>query len=44
MIEFLAAVAVLTMQLALALGTLVGLFLATCFLLGWLVEVLRRMR
>ena len=42
MIDFLLSVLFLTLQLALAVGTLAGLFLFACFLVGWLVEVLRR--
>jgi len=41
-IDFLLAVLFLTFQLALAVGTLAGLFLFACFLVGWLMEVLRK--
>jgi len=42
--EFLAAVALMTFQLALIFGTLAGLFLLLCFALGWIVEMIRRLK
>lgn len=44
MIDFLLATLFLTFQLALAVGTLVGLFLFACFAIGWVVEMIRRHR
>ena len=43
-IEFLAAVALLTFQLALVLGVSIGLFLLACFAVGWLIEAIRRLK
>jgi hypothetical protein len=43
-LEFLAAVALLTLQLALVVGTLAGLFLFACFAVGWLIEAVRRLK
>ena len=42
--EFLAAVILMTFQLALIVGTLAGVFLLACFALGWLVEAIRRLK
>jgi len=42
--EFLAAVALMTFQLALIFGTLAGVFLLACFALGWLIEAIRRLK
>ena len=41
---FLGDVALCTLQLALLIGTLAGLFLLLCFALGWLAEAIKRLR
>jgi len=43
-LEFLGATAICTFQLVLIFGTLAGLFLLLCFALGWIVEMIRRLK
>jgi len=43
-LEFLGATAICTLQLALLFGMLAGLFLLACFALGWMVEMIRRLK
>jgi len=43
-LEFLGATAICTFQLALLFGTLAGVFLLACFALGWMVEMIRRLK
>jgi hypothetical protein len=42
MLEFLYEAFVLLLKLAFFTGTLAGIFLLTCFLIGWVVETIRR--